>query len=97
MERLSVRIRNPFALKESLQVALEVAWPDMAPDRVATLRRFLRGVPSVVQPTALAIEPGTREGILCCAAYFRQSRAWYWLREDLCQAIMDLERELKTT
>lgn len=95
MESLSVRVRNPFALRESLQIALEVSWPDLDPDRVGSLRTFVSVIPALIQPTALEVAPGVREGLLSAVAYFRRSRTYHWLREDLCQALRDLEQGLK--
>lgn len=92
-----MRVQNPFALRESLQVALEVAWSDMPADELFGLRRFTREIPSCVSPTALKVGTMDRDGLLTCTAHFRQSRTWFWLREDLCEALCELERELRGT
>ncbi len=95
MESLSVRVRNPFALKESLQVALEVAWPDLPPDRVCHVRAFLGQVPTLIHPVTLQVGRLERLALLACSRYFLQSRTAYWLREDFITAIRELERELQ--
>jgi TPP-dependent trihydroxycyclohexane-1,2-dione (THcHDO) dehydratase len=94
MESLSVRVRNPFALREALQVALEVTWPDLPSEQVASLRSFTRVIPAQVGPAALSVGGDVQVGVLSCAGHFRQSRTWYWLREDLCQAFTELEKDL---
>lgn len=94
MESLSVRVKNPFALRESLQVALEVSWADLPAEQVSDLKRFIGAVPAHVEATAVSVSPAERIGLKACAAYFRQSRTWYWLREDLSEALAELEREL---
>lgn len=95
MEGLSIRVRNPFTLRESLLVALEVAWPDLPPDRVTCLRAFIAGIPALIHPTEVVVDAAQREGLLACTAYFRPSRTSHWFREDLGQALVDLERDLK--
>lgn len=92
-----MRVQNPFALRESLQVALEVAWPDMPPDEVYGLRSFTCEIPARVSPIALQVGTADRDGLLTCTGHFRQSRTWFWLREDLCDALCELERELRGT
>lgn len=95
MESVSVKVLNPFALKESLLVALEVAWPDMDREAVSAVRGFLSHVPSSVRPAEIAVGQSEREGLLACSAYFQRSRTWHWMREDLVQALYDLFVELK--
>ncbi len=72
MEQLSVRVRNPSALRESLQVALEVVWPDLSPEHASCVRRFAKSVPAQVAPASVAVSSREREGLLTCAAYFKQ-------------------------
>lgn len=96
MEGLSVRVRNPFALRESLQIALEVAWPDLPPEGVTSLRTFLGRLPTRIQPVAVPVASEDRQALLACAAHFRQSRTSHWLREDFGHAMAELERELQT-
>ncbi|MDB4898077.1 MAG: hypothetical protein JWN15_4339 [Firmicutes bacterium] len=94
MESLSIRIRNPFALREALQVALEVAWPDLPPEEVACLRQFTKLVPAQVGPAAIAVAADVQRSLHACSGHLRQSRTWYWMREDLCQAFNELEKDL---
>lgn len=94
MEPLVMKIKNPFALLSSLQVALEVAWPDMSPEQLKHLRRFTETIPTQIGPAPLAVCAAERESLLACASCFRRSRTWYWLREDLSEAVVELEREL---
>lgn len=94
MESLSIRIRNPFALREALQVALEVAWPDLPPEQVTCLKQFARHVPAQVGPAAVAVDAAVQRSLLSCSGHVRQSRTWYWMREDLCQAFNEFEKDL---
>lgn len=95
MDGTRVPIRNPFALRECLEVALEVTWPDVAQEQAACLRSLVREIPVRVGAAQVSLGPGEREALLACAAHFRRSRTFYWLRADLCEALADLEHQLK--
>jgi hypothetical protein len=95
IKSLSLRIANPFSLRESLLIALEVTWPDMAPDKVELVKRFAVGLPRQVGPTAAAIDVEEQRALLTCTGHFRQRRSWYWLREDLGEAVTAMERQLR--
>lgn len=94
VDAATVPVRNPFALRECLEVALEVTWPDMGPDQRDCLRTLVRAIPCKVAAAALPIGRCEREALLACAAHFRGSRTWYWLRSDLSEALSDLAEQL---
>ena len=95
MDVISVPVRNPFALRECLEVALEVTWPDLGTEQVGCLRSLVRGIPCTVTAAELPVGPCEREALLACATHFRRSRTWYWLRSDLGDALTDLARQLQ--
>lgn len=90
-----VPVRNPFALRECLEVALEVTWPDVGQDQLACLRTLVRAIPAKIGAAHLCVGPGEREALLACVAFFRRSRTFYWLRSDLSDALSDLECQLQ--
>ena len=95
MDGVQVPVRNPFALRECLEVALEVTWPDVGRDQAACLRALVKAIPVKIGSAELALGPGERNALLACAAHFRRSRTWYWLRADLCEALSEVEQQLK--
>lgn len=95
MSTLSVRVRNPFVLRGSLEVVLEVARMDLANAEIERIRGLLLSIPNSVRPTELEIPlPGARAALLA-VRYFNQSRTLHWLREEMVSALMDLERALE--
>lgn len=74
---------------------MEVTWPDVGPDQASCLRGLVRSIPTRVGAAELPVGPCEREALLICAAHFRRSRTWYWLRSDLSDALCDLEYQLK--
>lgn len=91
----TVPVRNPFALRECLEVALEVTWPDVGREQAECLRCLVGAIPCKVAAAELPVGPSERDALLACAAHFRRSRTWYWLRPDLCEALTDLEHQLQ--
>src|SRR5690606_21929410 len=55
MSTLSVRVRNPFVLKGSLEVVLEVARMDLANAEIEQIRGLLVAIPNSVRPAELEI------------------------------------------
>ena len=92
-----VPVRNPFALRESLEVALEVTWPDVGETQVSCLRALVRVIPAGVGAACLPVGACESEALLACVAHFRRSRTYYWLRSDLSDALADLEHQLRRT
>lgn len=65
MSTLSVRVRNPFVLRGSLEVVLEVARMDLANAEIEQIRGLLLSIPNSVRPTELEIPlPGARAALL---------------------------------
>lgn len=95
MENLTVSVRNPYALREALTVALEVAWPDLAPEVPPGIRTCIAYIPAVIIPQEMHMDTGHRDAFLACISYFRRSRTYHWLREDFCDALRDLEKCLR--
>ena len=92
MSTLSVRVGNPFMLKGSLEVVLEVARMDLANAEIEEIRSLLASIPNSVRPAELAIAIPRARIVLLAVRYFAHSRTRYWLREDMAHALMDLER-----
>ncbi|MDF2629236.1 MAG: hypothetical protein K0R39_3067 [Symbiobacteriaceae bacterium] len=95
MDAAQVSVRNPFAFRECLEVALEVTWPDVAQEQADALRTLLRAIPCKVAAAQLPMGPCERQALLACGAHFRRSRTWYWLRSDLSEAWTDMEHQLQ--
>jgi predicted dinucleotide-binding enzyme len=94
MSTLSVRVGNPFMLKGSLEVVLEVARMDLANAEIEEIRSLLATIPNSVRPSELAIAVPRARILLLAVRYFAHSRTRYWLREDMAGALLELERAL---
>lgn len=95
MNRCSISVQNPFALRESLQIVLEVVWPDLPPKAVPRLRSFVHRLPISILPADIPIAEEEIEGLLLCSSLFRQSRTARWLPGDLVQVMSEFERALE--
>ena len=96
MSTLSVRVRNPFVLRGSLEVVLEVARMDLANAEIEEIRASLAAIPNSVRPTELQIPlPGGAAPHCWRSATSNQSRTRHWLREEMVSALLDLERALE--
>lgn len=95
MSTLSVRVRNPFVLKGSLEVVLEVARMDLANAEIEEIRGLLVAIPNSVRPAELEIPLAGAHAALLAVRYFNQSRTRHWLREEMVNALLDLERALE--
>lgn len=91
MNETEVHVQNPFALRESLQIVLEVVWTDLPPRWVPRLRSFVHLLPDSTLPQPIAVGEEEREGLSRCLVLFHQSRTSHWLRNDLSRAVADLE------
>ena len=89
-----MQVRNPFALREALQIVLEVTWPDLPPDQVDAIRAQVGALPTRIHAARWTLSPAAREALRSSLARFNQSRASYWLREDLSEALQDLKTQL---
>lgn len=94
MSTLSVRVANPFMLKGSLEVVLEVARMDLANAEIEEIRSLLATIPNSVRPSELSIPISRARATLLAVRYFAHSRTRYWLREDMASALLELERAL---
>jgi len=94
MSTMTVRVANPFLLRGSLEVALEVARMDLAIAEVEAVRGFLTTLPHSVRPADLSIAAHEARAVLLAIRYFAHSRTRYWLREEMVAALRDLERAL---
>ncbi|MBP2019841.1 hypothetical protein J2Z79_003283 [Symbiobacterium terraclitae] len=94
MSTLSVRVANPFLLKGSLEVALEVARMDLAVAEVEAVRDLLVTLPHTVRPADLHLALPQARAVLLALRYFAHSRTRYWLREEMVSALRELERTL---
>lgn len=95
MSTLSVRVRNPFVLKGSLEVVLDVARMDLANAEIEEIRGLLVAIPNSVRPAELEIPLAGAHAALLAVRYFNQSRTRHWLREEMLSALAELERALE--
>ncbi len=95
MSTLSVRVRNPFVLRGSLEVVLEVARMDLANAEIEEIRGLLGAIPNSVRPAELQIPLPAAQAALLAVRYFHHSRTRHWLREEMVGALLDLERALE--
>jgi hypothetical protein len=96
MENRPVPVRNAFTLREGLEVALEVTWPDLGPEQGEALRALTRNLPVQVAAVEVTFRPQDEEAFLACMGRFKGSRTWYWLRSDLSEALTEAEQHLNS-
>ena len=94
MSTLTVKVANPFVLKGSLEVALEVARMDLAIAEIEAVRDLLATVPNSVRPAELAMDLPQARAVLLAIRYFAHSRTRFWLREEMVGALRELEAGL---
>lgn len=89
-ETLTVRISNPFALREALLVALEATWPDLSSEQASTLKDFTLGIPSQTAPKKIPLLRTEQTALLGLAGYFRSTATCRWMQSTLHVALSDL-------
>lgn len=94
-EALTVQIKNPFALREALLVALEVSWPDLPAEQASNVKALIGTVPCQNRAMEIHLHPIRQAALLACAGYFRNTKTCQWLREDLRAALVELMTPLQ--
>ncbi|WP_144550553.1 hypothetical protein [Bacillus sp. X1(2014)] len=85
-----VYLKDPVSIKEALSVALEVL-PD---NKYNQLKESVAWIPIIVGRTKWEIPEELKEDLIHCIKEFKQSKTYFWLREDFKNALYDMEIQL---
>lgn len=86
-----INLPSSFFLKESIRIALEISFPDISLKQSEQIRDFIN---SLSCNNNVSITKETKESLLFSIRYLKCSSTWSWLREDLRNEIIDLEKQL---
>lgn len=93
MIQLELKVKDVYALKESLKVAHEVTYSDLSYFQNEAIKSFTKNITSD-NPIVL-LYPGLKEDLIICLNIFKTSRTWHWLKEDFKNAVNDFIYILK--
>ncbi|WP_342515532.1 hypothetical protein [Sutcliffiella sp. FSL R7-0096] len=87
MMQLELKVRDVYALKESLKVAHEVTYSDLSFFQNQAIRSFTKNISS--DNIKMKLSPSLRKDLILCLNIFKSSRTWHWLKEDFKNAVDD--------
>lgn len=87
MIQLELKVRDIYALKESLKVAHEVTYSDLSFFQNEAIKCFTKDISS--DNSMMQLSPGLKEDLIICLNIFKTSRTWHWLKEDFKVSIED--------
>ncbi|WP_404347879.1 hypothetical protein LG311_19020 [Sutcliffiella horikoshii] len=93
MIQLELKVKDVYALKESLKVAHEVTYSDLSFFQNEAIRSFTKNITS--DSPIVLIYPNLKEDLIICLNIFKTSRTWHWLKEDFKNAVNDFIYILK--
>lgn len=88
-------IPNPFTFKTALEIALEITLPVLPNDEHESIKELISRVPNELKSVPLSISSEEERQIMDCIAAFKQSKTFYWTRDDFLLALKDIERQFK--
>lgn len=83
-------LNDPISFKESMLVSLEILCEKKYPQ----LKDYIKSIPSAVGRISLEPSPEIAESLKNCIAHFKQTKTYFWLREDFKNSIYDIEIQL---
>ena len=86
-------IPSPCRFKTFMEIALEVTFSKLDPVTHENLKRLLNRVPNNLSSETLATSTEENKQLKECINAFKQSKTYYWVREDFLQEIRDIERQ----
>ncbi|MBM7656433.1 hypothetical protein [Neobacillus cucumis] len=84
-------IPTPLRFKTFMEIALEVTFSILDPVTHNNVKRLLNRVPNNLSTETLTTSMEEKNQIRECLNAFKQSRTYYWVREDFLQELKDLE------
>jgi len=90
---VQVYVNSPSSLKIGLSVALEATSKALAPQSVENLRKFSKNIPDEAQGYALEISKYTAANFIECVENFKHTMTFKSIREDLRDALVNLENQ----
>ncbi|MEH7274099.1 hypothetical protein, partial [Neobacillus vireti] len=78
-------ISDPLSFKESILISLEVL------PEYGELRGFAETIPKIVGSIRLDTSMEMENKIGCCIKKFKETKTYFWLREDFKNSLYDIE------
>ena len=86
-------IPSPCRFKTFMEIALEVTFSILDPVTHENLKRLLNRVPNNLSSETLTTSMEENKQLKECINAFKQSKTYYWVREDFLQELKDIERQ----
>ncbi|PFN80624.1 hypothetical protein COJ85_29870 [Bacillus sp. AFS076308] len=86
-------IPSPCRFKTFMEIALEVTFSRLDPVTHENLKRLLNRVPNNLSSETLATSMEENKQLKECIKAFKQTKTYYWVREDFLQELKDIERQ----
>ena len=86
-------IPSPCRFKTFMEIALEVTLPKLDPVTHENLKRLLKRVPNNLSTETVTTTMEEKKQLKECIHVFKQSKTYYWVREDFLQELQDIERQ----
>ncbi|KGM46073.1 hypothetical protein P9D43_28925 [Neobacillus niacini] len=83
-------IKDPLSFKASIDISLEV----LSEFADGLLKEFVDSIPSSVDRVSLETTSEVEESLKFCLVKFKETKTYHWLREDLKNALYDIEIQL---
>jgi hypothetical protein len=83
-------LKDPLCFKEFISISLEV----LPHNKYHNLKEFVQSIPSTVGLTKVDAPKEIEECINSCISEFKNTKTYFWLREDFKNALYDIEIQL---
>jgi len=80
-----------------MEIALEITFPVLPSKEHENLKGLINRVPNELKIVTLSISSEEERHLMNCIAAFKQSKTFYWTREDFLLALKDIERQFKSS
>jgi hypothetical protein len=88
-------MKNPFALRESLKIAVEVSYPLLVPTPHKSLNSIINRIPNILNESSIQLSKSEMNLLRTCLERFRNTNTFRWVRPDFIEAVIDAEKQLK--
>ena len=86
-------IPSPCRFKTLMEIALEVTFSKLDPVTHGNVRGLLNRVPNHLTSETLTTSIEEKKQLKECIDAFKQSKTYYWVREDFLGELKDIERQ----
>ncbi|MCI2256504.1 hypothetical protein L2D08_19375 [Domibacillus sp. PGB-M46] len=88
----NIIITHPILMQKALEIVLEVTTSVIESDNYKELNSLIKGIGKSSAADKLVISKEAAENLSKCIALFKQSTTCHWLRQDLLDLILKVER-----